>query len=109
MAINDYAAWCLEGEDARLKRTGIQHLNTEAFAAGAAGLRVRVAELEPAGDQAAGVVQDAALEVQGGPGVDQHLRAGGADQDIPPLGLRHEAQLVAQAVATAPRDRDPQV
>src|SRR5580658_5275906 len=46
MAINNYAARCVESGDVRPKLPRIQHLNTEAFAAGAAGLRVRVRELE---------------------------------------------------------------
>ena len=88
MAINNYAAGCVESGDGRLKPPRIQHLNAEAFAAGAARLRVRVGELEPARDQLGRVIEHGALQVERGPRVDEHRDPGRPDQDVAPLGLR---------------------
>src|SRR5271170_2971395 len=54
MAINNCASGRVESRDARPKLPQIQHLNAEAFAAGAAGLCVRIGELEAARDQLGG-------------------------------------------------------
>src|ERR1017187_2527107 len=82
-----YASGRVESGDARRKPPRIQHLNTEAFAAGAAGLRVRIRELEPARDQLGGMVKLGSLQVERGPGVDEHLHPGRPDQDVATAGL----------------------
>src|ERR1022692_2449505 len=87
MAINNLRLWRVESGDARRKPPRIQHLNTEAFAAGAAGLRVRIRELEPARDQLGGMVKLGSLQVERGPGVDEHLHPGRPDQDVATAGL----------------------
>src|ERR1035438_2684153 len=72
MAINNYAAGRVESGDARPKLPRIQHLNAEAFAAGAAGLSVRIGKLEPACNKLGGIVELGALEVERGPRVHHH-------------------------------------
>src|SRR5271157_4507663 len=72
MAINKYAAGRVESGDGRQKPPRTQHLNAEAFAAGAVRLCVRVAELKAARDQLRGVVEQGPPEVERGPGVDEH-------------------------------------
>src|ERR1700722_5006598 len=109
MAINNYAARCVESGDGRPKPPRIQHLNTEAFAAGAASLRVRVRELESAGDELRRVVELRALQVEGRPWVDDDGDAGRPDKDVAALRLGREPELVAQPVASAARNRDPEV
>src|SRR5580692_1092253 len=99
MAINSYAAGCVESGDGRPKLPRIQHLNTEAFAAGAAGFRIRVRELETARDELRRVVELGALQVEGGPRVHDDGDAGGPHEDVAALGLGGEPELVAQPVA----------
>src|SRR5271157_3397893 len=108
MAINNCASGRVESGDARRKPPRIQHLNAEAFAAGAAGLRVRVRELEPARDQLGGVVKERSFQVERGPRVDEDGHPGRPDEDVAAAGLGHKLELVAQAVAPAARDRDPE-
>lgn len=87
---------------------GAVRSHAEALAAGAAGLGVGVGEFEAAADHLVRIVEQRALEVERRLRIDHHLRAAGADQNVAALRLGGELQLVAEAVAAAAGDGDPQ-
>src|SRR5262249_26958051 len=82
--------------------------HAEALTTGAACLGIRIGELEPAGHQCAGVVAVRAFKIKGALAVDDHAGTARRDQDIAALRPRHELHLVAQAVAAATADGDPE-
>ena len=84
-------------------------LERETFAAGAAGLGVRIGKLKAAADHLIGIIEDGAAEVEGGLGVDEDLNRLGVDEDIAGLEGTDEAEFIRQPIAAATGDSHAEV
>jgi hypothetical protein len=81
---------------------------TETLPTGATGCGVGVLDLEPAALKGIDVVEFGPGDIKGALGIDDHLHAGGLNQDVAILGSILEVHLVLQPGATAADDRNPQ-